>query len=316
MGQVEIHPCEASLQDEQAAPQEENTARITQEKRLSQDNAIFPGTPSPFPLTGSQEGVEQEPPRAEVTRSTEDTRALNQVQPTDSLGVGTSVHKPSSQGKLQGGSLLDAPPERPHQENKEAIADANQRLGDTPTRRQATITKKPQDGAASAQAIWLAKERTPAIAKKGAMSDEPAQSSTKGNEPSSVPPMKSDPSKWYKPFEVDQTLRVVCEARNDNAACVVLFVWTHQDRIPELTDELLELLHKGGDTAQEQLYELCEPPHYLHCRQNNNRDFTLDVQLVPCTGRKTLVAKGLLDSGCTSSSINRTFVQEHGLDTK
>ncbi|SJK99857.1 uncharacterized protein ARMOST_03168 [Armillaria ostoyae] len=75
-------------------------------------------------------------------------------------------------------------------------------------------------------------------------------------------------------------------------------------------------LHKGGETAREQLYELCEPPRYLWWRQNNDRDFMLDVQLTPCTGRQILMTKGLLDSSCTSSSINRTFIQRHGLDMK
>ncbi|SJL11270.1 uncharacterized protein ARMOST_14673 [Armillaria ostoyae] len=119
------------------------------------------------------------------------------------------------------------------------------------------ITKKPQDGAASAQAvqrghsvtlievpdedddmayqIWLAKEQTPTVTKKEATSDEPAQSST-------MPVLMRG---WCKPFEVDWTLRTVCKARNDNAACAALF------------------LCKGGETAREQLYELHEPPRYL-----------------------------------------------------
>ncbi|SJL13532.1 uncharacterized protein ARMOST_16976 [Armillaria ostoyae] len=42
----------------------------------------------------------------------------------------------------------------------------------------------------------------------------------------------------------------------------------------------------------------------------------LDIQLTPCTGRQVLQTQGLLDSGCTSSTINRAFVQKHGLDTK
>ncbi|SJL01339.1 uncharacterized protein ARMOST_04659 [Armillaria ostoyae] len=42
----------------------------------------------------------------------------------------------------------------------------------------------------------------------------------------------------------------------------------------------------------------------------------LDVQLNPCTGQQTLAARGLLNSGCTSSAINRTFIQKHRLDTQ
>ncbi|SJL04348.1 uncharacterized protein ARMOST_07714 [Armillaria ostoyae] len=116
--------------------------------------------------------------------------------------------------------------------------------------------------------------------------------------------MKSDPSRWLKPFEVNWMLCAICEARNDNAARTALFVWTHQDCVPELTDELLRQLRKGGEIAWEQLYELREPPRYLQRRQNSDRDFSLDVQLIPCTGRQVLTTQGLLDSGCTSSLIN------------
>ncbi|SJL00845.1 uncharacterized protein ARMOST_04159 [Armillaria ostoyae] len=120
--------------------------------------------------------------------------------------------------------------------------------------------------------IWLARERTPAIAKKG-------------DEPSSVPPTRSYSSSWLKPFEVDWTLCTVCEAQNDNAARAALYVWMHIDRVPELTSELLSELCKGGELARERLYELHEPPHYLHRRQSNSRDFLLNIQLTAITGQ-------------------------------
>ncbi|SJL17379.1 uncharacterized protein ARMOST_20929 [Armillaria ostoyae] len=70
---------------------------------------------------------------------------------------------------------------------------------------------------------------------------------TKSEQPSPAAPlMPTITSGWCKPFEVDWTLRMVCEARNDNAA---LFVWTHQDRTSELTDELLTSLRLGGEVA-------------------------------------------------------------------
>ncbi|SJL10869.1 uncharacterized protein ARMOST_14264 [Armillaria ostoyae] len=131
-----------------------------------------------------------------------------------------------------------------------------------------TCIEVPDEDNDTAFQIWLAKERILAIAKQG-------------DEPSSVPTTPS-PTRWLKPFEVDWTLRVVCEARNDNAACATLFIWTHQDRIPELTPELLSELRKGGELAQERLYELREPPRYLRRRQSNSRDFMLNVQLTTC----------------------------------
>ncbi|SJL18318.1 uncharacterized protein ARMOST_21904 [Armillaria ostoyae] len=41
----------------------------------------------------------------------------------------------------------------------------------------------------------------------------------------------------------------------------------------------------------------------------------LNVQLTTVTNRQVLATRGLIDSGCTSSAINRTFVQKHHLDT-
>ncbi|SJL16075.1 uncharacterized protein ARMOST_19591 [Armillaria ostoyae] len=258
-----------------------------------------------------------------------------------------------------------------------------------------TIVEVPDEDDDTAFQIWLAKEWIPTVVQKEATSDEPARSS----------PMPVITRGWCKPFEVDWTLRAVCKARNDNAARAALFVWTHRNRVPELTTELLEQICKGGETAQEQLYELREPPRYLHTqfeyqlglakslsdskvysialkstasapldylllstplhvlrglrsanqlkgfgsrvtlliaspkpthsadlrlcdlsysiwhvhnsrRQSNDRDFMLDVQLIPCTGQQVLQTRGLLDSGCTSSAINRAFVQKHELDTK
>ncbi|SJL10442.1 uncharacterized protein ARMOST_13828 [Armillaria ostoyae] len=118
------------------------------------------------------------------------------------------------------------------------------------------VVEVPDEEDNMAYQIWLAKERTPTVTKKEATSDEPAWSSmtpvlTKG---------------WCKPFEVDWTLCTVCEARNDNTACTALFVWTHQDHVPELLSEI----RKGDERAQEQLYELHKLPRYLRHRQSND----------------------------------------------
>ncbi|SJL06243.1 uncharacterized protein ARMOST_09579 [Armillaria ostoyae] len=118
-----------------------------------------------------------------------------------------------------------------------------------------TVIEVPDEDDNMVFQLWLAKERLPAVTRE----TEP----TKGNEPSSVPTTKTDAHRWLKPFEVDWTLRAVHEARNDNAARAALFIWTHADRVPELTSELLSELRKGGELARERLYELREPPRYL-----------------------------------------------------
>ncbi|SJL10435.1 uncharacterized protein ARMOST_13821 [Armillaria ostoyae] len=168
-----------------------------------------------------------------------------------------------------------------------------------------TCIEVPDEDDDTAFQIWLAKERLPTVTQMEATSDEPARSSTK--------PITFQ--KWYKPFEVDWTLRAVCEARNDNAARAALYVWTHVDRVPKLTSELLSKLRKGDELAREHLYELREPPRYLRRRQSSSRDFMLDVQLTTLTNRQVFATRGLVDSGCTSSAINRAFVQKHRLDT-
>ncbi|SJL08342.1 uncharacterized protein ARMOST_11705 [Armillaria ostoyae] len=168
-----------------------------------------------------------------------------------------------------------------------------------------TCIEVPDEDDDTAFQLWLAKERFPTVTMKEAMSNESARSS-----PTPVL-MKG----WCKPFEVDWMLRAVCEARNDNAAHTALYVWTHADRIPELTEELLSELREGGELARERLYELHKPPHYLCRRASNSRDFSLNVQLTTVTGQKTFTTKGLVDSGCTSSAINRAFVRKNQMDT-
>lgn len=42
----------------------------------------------------------------------------------------------------------------------------------------------------------------------------------------------------------------------------------------------------------------------------------ISVMLEPCMGQKVLSTKALVDSGCTGSAINHTYVREHGLDTR
>ncbi|SJL07262.1 uncharacterized protein ARMOST_10605 [Armillaria ostoyae] len=194
----------------------ETTARLPGQQRvprIPKDDSTFHSSPPPSTKTGEQEdGVEREPQGTGVAGTTVSPRATTQVRPDEISDPVTPLSEPSSQ-RTKGGDLIDAP--RPAEERpSKAAGDAN-----------ATATKKIAAGqeAASAQAVkrghqvtcievpdedddvafqlWLAKERTPTIVKKEATSDEPARSSTKPNF-----------AKWYKPFDVDWTLRAVCEA--------------------------------------------------------------------------------------------------------
>ncbi len=124
------------------------------------------------------------------------------------------------------------------------------------------------------------------------------------------------PHRWFRPFEVDWMLRAVCEARNDNAARAALSVWIHRDKGAALTDELLAELRLGGGDARTRLYELRDPPVIIQAHESSTSNFMIDIVLNPVTGTRTLNTQGLLDSGCTSSAINRSFVEKHRLETR
>ncbi len=100
----------------------------------------------------------------------------------------------------------------------------------------------------------------------------------------------------------------MCEAQNDNAA---LAVWIHKDKGTEIMNELLAELRLGGEDARERLYELHNPPIIVHSQESSRNNFLVDIVLNPIARTKTLSTKGLLDSGCTSSAINRSFIEKH-----
>ncbi len=82
-----------------------------------------------------------------------------------------------------------------------------------------------------------------------------------------------------------------------------------------MTNELLAELRLGGENARERLYELRNPPVIVHSQESSKSNFLVDIVLNPVTGTKMLSTKGLLDSGCTSSAINRSFIEKHDLPT-
>ncbi len=110
-------------------------------------------------------------------------------------------------------------------------------------------------------------------------------------------------------------LCTICKAQNDNTTRAALCIWVHRDHLDEITNELLEELRKGGELARERLYKLHELIRYVRRRASEENDFMLDIQLNPCMGTQTLTTCALLDSGCTGSTINCSYVQKHQLDT-
>ncbi|SJL02911.1 uncharacterized protein ARMOST_06252 [Armillaria ostoyae] len=270
-------PCEALLQNEQAAPTLGSPiATVSVESRLD----------------GALENTARLPGQERVRMTPATTPMSARAGPCPGLGIKRHTpENPDGQGRTDG---LPGTRDRdrsilPLKEQGSAKAQKRPAAGQDPTSTQAvkrghqvTCIEVPDEDDDTAFQLWLAKERLPAMARKEATSNEPAQSSTTGNELNSVPMTKPD-SRWLKPFDVDWMLRT---------------------------------LRQGGEEAKERLYELHKPPRYLRRRQNGDRDFSLEVQLRPCTGTQTLSTKALIDSGCMSSAINRAFVQQHQLDTK
>ncbi len=90
-------------------------------------------------------------------------------------------------------------------------------------------------------------------------------------------------------------------------------MWIHQERLGEMSDELLHELRTEGELAREHLHELRKPIRYI---RGSTSDLMIPVTLEPRTGKKILSTRALLDSGCTGSAINQAYVREHGLDTR
>ncbi len=62
------------------------------------------------------------------------------------------------------------------------------------------------------------------------------------------------------------------------------------------------------------LEELRQPKRYVSALSGKGKDLTINVQIEVTRGVK-IVTTALVDSGCTSSAINRAFVKKHNIPT-
>ncbi len=67
--------------------------------------------------------------------------------------------------------------------------------------------------------------------------------------------------------------------------------------------------------ALEWLDELQQPRWYITALSGKGKDLLIDVQVKTLENRTTFTTKALVDSSCTSSTINRSFVEEHNIPT-
>ncbi len=73
---------------------------------------------------------------------------------------------------------------------------------------------------------------------------------------------------------------------------------------------------EGGENALGTALRAPRPAIVVESHESSTNSFMVDIILNPVTGTTTLSTTGLLDSGCTSSAINRSFVERHQLETR
>lgn len=98
------------------------------------------------------------------------------------------------------------------------------------------------------------------------------------------------------------------------AAVKVLEGWVHAKRQADATLASAQYIASmSRDEATIYLSELKSRPRYIRGRKGNQIDVPMIVTTLDSS--ESFSVKALLDSGCTGSSIDQTFVQEHGIAT-
>ncbi len=125
------------------------------------------------------------------------------------------------------------------------------------------------------------------------------------------------PHEWLKPFGAEWTLRGIKEAKTESEARAILTNWIHKTRVEEVVDEMLEGLRKAMRTnALEQMDELQKPRRYICRLSGNDKALTTDILIEMLSSRARINSSALIDSGCTSSAIDRAFVEKHHIPTR
>ncbi|KIJ09774.1 hypothetical protein PAXINDRAFT_35052, partial [Paxillus involutus ATCC 200175] len=96
-------------------------------------------------------------------------------------------------------------------------------------------------------------------------------------------------------------------------AIALLRTLTHSQRQLEATEDVLIQLNKlSVEDAADAIYELRGPKHFIRGTGNS---LNLTTQLSTLDDQREFSLRGLVDSGCTGSSIDAGFVQAKGLNT-
>ncbi len=124
------------------------------------------------------------------------------------------------------------------------------------------------------------------------------------------------PHEWLKPFGPEWTLCSIVQAKTESEAKAILKHWIHKARAEEVVDNMIEGMRKASRTnALEWLEELQQPRRYIATLSGKGKDLLIDIQVETLENRTTFGTQALIDSGCTSSAINQSFVEKHNIPT-
>lgn len=137
-------------------------------------------------------------------------------------------------------------------------------------------------------------------------------------EPSRVG-MKAEkvPHEWLMPFGPEWTLHGIVQAKTESEAKAILKNWIHKARAEEVVDSMIEGMRQASRTnVLEWLHELQTPKQYIAALSGKGKDLAIDVQIETLGKNNTRIStSALVDSGCMSSAINRSFVEKHNIPT-
>ncbi len=123
-------------------------------------------------------------------------------------------------------------------------------------------------------------------------------------------------SEWLKPFGAEWTLRGIVQPKTESEAKAILKNWIHKARAEEVVDNMIEGMRKAMRVdALWWLEELRQPRRYISMLSGKGKDLTIDVQIETLENHIKVATTALVDSGCTSSTINRAFVKKHNIPT-
>ncbi len=123
-------------------------------------------------------------------------------------------------------------------------------------------------------------------------------------------------SKWLKPFRAEWTLRGIVQAKTESEAKAILKNWIHKARAEEVMDSMIKGMQKVLRVdALWWLEELRQPRRYISALSRKGKDLTIDIQIETLENITKVATTALVDSGCTSSAINREFVKKHNIPT-